>query len=163
MTDEDSNLVQHAIRELEFAGVEEDVRPSIIDSVRAFASYGHSGGSASVVIPMLNDLLQFKNISPLTDDPREWNHVAESMAGQDNLWQSARRSDAFSHDGGHTYYCLDEERFRIPDAIRRRLPGDLKYVLSHWLPWALRQRLPRWATHPIHHSVPTGFIIGVAE
>lgn len=102
-------LVEHAIRELELAGVEEDVRPSIIKAVEAFASYGHSGGSASVCIPMLYELLQFHNLSPLTDDPDEWNNVTDfDPSSKLPLWQSRRRSEAFSHDGGKTYYLLSE-------------------------------------------------------
>lgn len=105
-----SNLVEHAKRELELAGVEHDVRPSIISAISCFASYGHSGGSASIVIPMINDLLNFRNISPLTDDPSEWMRVGD----EDTLpiYQSTRRADAFSNDGGRTYYCLDEPKAR---------------------------------------------------
>jgi len=103
-------LVEHARRELELAGVEDDVRPSIIAAVEAFASYGHSGGSASVCIPMLNELLQFKNISPLTNSPDEWMDVATES--QPPIWQNNRCSEAFSNDGGKTYYLLSEVKPR---------------------------------------------------
>lgn len=141
---EESNLVQHARQELEFAGVEEDVRPSILAAIQAFSSYGHSGGSASIVIPMINRLLQFQNISPLTDNPDEWNDVAE-FSGR-ALWQSRRRADAFSEDGGKTYYCLDEKRRWIPWSLRKKLRGINEYLVF-----------------PKHYSNPYAFIIGVAE
>lgn len=116
-----SNLVEHARRELEVAGVERDVRPSIIAAIEAFASYGHSGGSASIVIPMINDLLNFRNITPLTNDPREWQHITYGVSDEhDAVWQSTRRADAFSNDGGRTYYCLDESRARDWLGRRRR-------------------------------------------
>lgn len=101
-----SNLVEHAKRELALAGNDDDFNETIIKAVEAFASYGHSGGSASVAIPMLNDLLQFKNLTPLTNDPGEWQAVD---MGKKPCWQSRRRPDAFSNDGGKTYYCLDDE------------------------------------------------------
>lgn len=101
--EEDSNLVKHARRELELAGNDEDFNMSIINAVRAFTSYGHSGGSASVAIPMLNELLQFKNLTPLTDDPKEWMKISE-----DDGWQSRRNAEAFSMDEGKTYYLLSD-------------------------------------------------------
>jgi hypothetical protein len=104
-----SNLVEHAKRELALAGNDADFNQSIIKAVEAFASYGHSGGSASVAIPMLNDLLQFKNLTPLTDDPSEWNIVDDAMQPDGvRCWQSNRNSEAFSHDHGKTYYLLSE-------------------------------------------------------
>lgn len=103
---EDGNLVSHARRELEKLGNDEEFNASIIAAVKAFSSYGHSGGSASVAIPLLNNLLNYKNLSPLTDDPKEWNNVSD-ISGEE-LWQSSRCADAFSHDGGKTYYLLSE-------------------------------------------------------
>ena len=97
-----SNLVDHARRELARLNNDEDFNNSIIASVRAFASYGHSGGSASVAIPVLHQLLQFKPLTPLTNDPKEWNEVDNEM------WQSNRDSEAFSKDRGMTYYLLSE-------------------------------------------------------
>ncbi len=103
----ESNLVEHAKRELVLAGNDDDFNESIIEAVRGFTSYGHSGGSASVAIPMLNDLLQFKNLTPLTDDPIEWNQVSE------DVWQSCRNSEAFSNDGGKTYTLNSDQNKRI--------------------------------------------------
>lgn len=96
------SLVEHAKYELSLLNNDKEFNESIIKAIEAFASYGHSGGSASVAIPMLTDLLQFKNLSPLTSNPKEWNQVGEEM------WQSCRNSEAFSTDGGKTYYILSE-------------------------------------------------------
>jgi len=95
-------LVEHAKRELALAGNDEDFNECLIKAVEAFAGYGHSGGSASVAIPMLNDLLQFKNLTPLTNRPTEWMNVG------DGVWQSVRNPEAFSKDRGVTYYLLSE-------------------------------------------------------
>lgn len=103
--DEESGLVLHAMRELALAGNDEDFDNSIIAAVEAFASYGHSGGFASFAIPMLNDLLLYKNLTPLTDDPKEWNQVE---MGEEACWQCVRNPEAFSNDGGKTYYLLSE-------------------------------------------------------
>lgn len=104
------SLVEHAKCELALAGNDEDFNNSIIKAVEAFSEYGHSGGSASVAIPMLYDLLQFKNLTPLTNDPNEWNHIEEAVAGvSGGTWQSRRNPAAFSDDGGKTYYILSEQ------------------------------------------------------
>lgn len=104
-----SSLVEHARRELELTGQTAEspaFAESLIRAVEAFASYGHSGGSAMVAREMLHRLLGFAALSPLTDDPAEWIDRTE-MSGYP-LWQNARDSQAFSEDAGQTYYLLSE-------------------------------------------------------
>lgn len=106
---EDSSLVDHARRELELINEEPSVIAGYLKIVQAFADMGHSGGSAAVAIPVINALLRFKNLKPLTDDPNEWAHHDEDVWGQDGgIWQNKRNSEAFSQDGGKTYYLLSE-------------------------------------------------------
>jgi hypothetical protein len=102
----ESNLVQHAERELKAIGEEQEFIDGYLKMLTVFADMGHSGGSASVFIPTLNALLNFKNLGPLTKDPDEWMDVGE-MSGFP-FWQSKRCADAFSTDGGQTYYLLSD-------------------------------------------------------
>jgi hypothetical protein len=97
-----SSLVEHARRELDIIGGDLLLNEVLVKAVEVFASYGHSGGSAAWAIPALNKLLQFQNLSELTNDPTEWNEVGEWV------WQSIRNPEAFSKDGGFTYYLLSE-------------------------------------------------------
>lgn len=108
-----SNLVNHARRELELLGEEPETIDGYVNVVQAFADMGHSGGSASVAIPTLQRLLQFENLKPLTNTPDEWEHIADDVAGQSDLWQNRRNGQAFSNDGGKTYTLLSE---RDPDS-----------------------------------------------
>lgn len=104
------SLVEHAKRELELSGQwKEDpaYAQSIVAAVAAFASYWHSGGSASVAIEQLNALIRFEPLSPLNSDPAEWIDRTE-MSGTP-MWQSTRDPKAFSTDGGQTWYRLGEE------------------------------------------------------
>lgn len=102
-------LVEHARRELELIGEEPGVIDWYVKVIQAFADFGHSGGSASVTIPVLNKLLQFKNLSALTDDPDEWTHIQGEMWPEPGgIYQNRRDSEAFSKDGGKTYYLLSE-------------------------------------------------------
>lgn len=110
------SLVEHAKRELELLGeTDEEFKQAIIKAVGAFASYGHSGESALVGVHMLAALLSFKNLSPLTNDPKEWMKV-----GEEGVWQSCRNAEAFSNNGGKTYYLLSEgANFKNPKPYHR--------------------------------------------
>lgn len=112
-----SNLVNHARRELTLCGQaaeDPEYADSIVRAVEAFASYGHSGGSASVAVEQLTALLRFQNLSPLTNAPEEWED--RSAISSAPLWQNRRNHSAFSEDGGKTYFLLTEAGDR----------GDLK-------------------------------------
>lgn len=104
------SLVEHAQRELKLCGqFDEDpaYAQSIVAAVAAFASFGHSGGSAGIAIHQLTTLLQYKALAPLTADPAEW------FDHGDGLWQNVRSSEAFSTDGGATYYLVDDPRREV--------------------------------------------------
>lgn len=107
-TDE-SNLVAHARRELRIIGEDPDTIRGLCKVVQAFADMGHSGSSAHFAAGYLEHLLRFQPLSDLTDDPAEWiDRHAEGMT-KTPLWQSVRNSEAFSSDGGKTYYLLSEQ------------------------------------------------------
>lgn len=101
-TASDSGLVDHAWRELSLTEEDQDFKWAVMKVVNAFASYGHSESSAMAMLGCLEQLIRFRNLTPLTNNPAEWNEVT------DELWQSSRRSEAFSHDVGHTYYLVSE-------------------------------------------------------
>lgn len=113
--DPDSNLVRHAQREMSRIGLyapDADyggmLAQAVEDLIRMFAAQGHSGGSAFMVRELFNQLTNFEPLSPLTDDPSEWMHIEEGMAGSPDLYQSRRRPDAFSNDGGKTYRLVGD-------------------------------------------------------
>lgn len=113
------NLVVHARRELELTREDPEFIEGIIKVIEAFSEMGHLGSSASVAIPVIMELLQFKNLSPLTDDPEEWVHHDQDVWGEPGgIWQSRRNPEAFSKDGGSLYYLLSERckglTFTIP-------------------------------------------------
>ena len=108
-----SNLVRFAEDELSRIGMgvdAEDVNKwmhdNIIAVVKAFSSGGHSGASAAYAIGIIEKLLQFKPLSPLTYEPDEWTDVSE-MSGTP-MWQNKRDGEVFSTDGGKTHYSLSD-------------------------------------------------------
>ena len=100
----ESNLITHAKRELDLAGLfDKDsdydgmLGKAALELVETFAGQGHSGLSAFAVIDITQRLLSYEPLTPLTSNSSEWNEVS------DGLWQSARKANAFSTDGGKTY------------------------------------------------------------
>jgi hypothetical protein len=102
-----SELVNHARRELEIIGEEPETIEGYLKVIQAFADMGHSGGSAMVAIPVINELLQYNNLAPITNNPEDWMDVANL------LWQCKRNPRLFSVDGGKTYYDVDNKGVTI--------------------------------------------------
>lgn len=103
-----SKLVEHAKNELSKTDIADRngmyggmIYDAIIELVETFAKQGHSGGSASIVVPVLNKLLQWKPLTALTSDPEEW--IDQSEASGQPFWQNKRDPSVFSKDGGKTW------------------------------------------------------------
>ncbi len=104
-----SVLVDHARRELELISETPEIINVYLKVIQSFDELGMSGLSASVAIPTIMELLSLKNLSALTDDPAEWVHHTENVwGGVDGIWQNRRNGEAFSMDGGKTYYLISD-------------------------------------------------------
>lgn len=114
------SLVEFAEKELKLAGLFDETADydgmlghAALDIVKVFAEQGHSGYSAQATVAILDRLLRYEPLTPLTDDPDEWmninGHYGTDVAGDDRgIFQSRRNPEAFSHDGGKTYYLLSD-------------------------------------------------------
>ena len=102
----------------ELARIGED--PEVIDwycrVIDEFFSFGHSGGSFFATLPTLVGLLEQKNLSDLTNDPKEW--IDRSEISGYPYWQNSRNSEAFSEDGGITYTLLSDSTHDSRSAIK---------------------------------------------
>lgn len=114
---DDSNLWAHALRELQRAGFYEDdpdhlygkmLPEAVMEIVGVFALQGHSGMSGSIVLDLLNRLLNFKELSPLTEDMEEWREVSERNGA--SMYQNRRNSSVFASDptDRSTWYDIDD-------------------------------------------------------
>jgi hypothetical protein len=117
------SLVDHARRELVIIGEDPFTISGYLDVVQAFADMGNSGNSAVLAIPVIEKLLKFQPLSPLTDDPMEWMMVETGTGQNTGMWQSSRNPEAFSRDGGKTYYILSE-RDMDPTSMHESIPGE---------------------------------------
>lgn len=110
---------EHADRELRLAGFfmkdadyydpkvgASRLVPHVLALLSVFSAEHHSGASAALTVALFKKLALFEPLSPLTNDPSEWVNVS-AETGQ-RLWQNNRNSEAFSTDGGKTYYLMNE-------------------------------------------------------
>jgi len=109
----DSGLTAHARRELDNPrpGSDEDVM--VVDTIRFFSLYGHSGGSAAVSIAWLRKLLNYEPLGPLTGEDSEWNDVSEYHEPGTSMWQNNRCSHVFKGPDGA--YDINGKVFVEPD------------------------------------------------
>jgi len=111
-----SNLVKHAEYEMKRAGLYDKdsdydgmIPETVTAMVRAFAGRGHSGGSHGLVMSVLNKVMHFKTLTPLTNDPDEWFDISDNCGG-DPVWQNKRDSSYFSKDGGKNWHSVDDKQ-----------------------------------------------------
>lgn len=102
------SILDYAKREMDIVGMTEDspdemnraMRDHILNMVRVFADEGHSGFSASYAIRILEKVLRFEPLTPLTGEDSEW---AEISFGPDMKWQNKRCSRVFKGEDGRAY------------------------------------------------------------
>ena len=64
--------------------------------------------SSALTLEIFNKVVNFKILTPITNDPNEWNNVNEYCRKNDKpLWQNKRDPSYFSKDGGKTFYTVD--------------------------------------------------------
>lgn len=115
---QESNLVKHARQELDRALLSDAdsdyeglIATAVLELVEVFARQGHSGGSAAMVTAILERVLRYQPLTPISSDPSEWNEVGE------DVWQSRRNPAVFSADGGETWYSIDVQQANIGDRV----------------------------------------------
>lgn len=103
-------LYSYAKKELELAGLlnsdselDRCVARDVLELIKVFSKQGHSGFSAITTLNIFNKVARFENLTPLTSNPEEWIEVGP------DLWQSKRNPSCFSHDGGKTFYNINEK------------------------------------------------------
>ena len=96
---QENGLIAHAKRELdlilkeceddESILMQQSMNEGILNVIRAFSEYGHSGYSAQYAIDLINKLLNYSFITPLTGNDDEWTEVS------DGIYQNKRESKIF--------------------------------------------------------------------
>ena len=108
------NLLEHAKNELDVAGLlhseckeQQVMNKNILELVETFSNQRHSGSTANYVISIVEELLKFKPIRPLTGAEDEWVEVGEG------LYQNKRCSSVFKKNDEaydiNGYYIEDQK------------------------------------------------------
>jgi len=115
-----SNLVDYAESELKLAGLfdkDSDYNGALGDAaleiVKVFSKQGHSGASAAIVTSIVEKLLRYEPLTPLTYAPDEWIDVSKESGTP--MWQNKRKSTTFSTDGGETHYDVNDRNLGLSD------------------------------------------------
>lgn len=126
------NLTNFAQNELKLAGLfdkdsdyEGMIGEAVMELIQTFAKQDHSGCSAGLTREIFDKLSSFKPLTELTDSLDEWMKVGEDK-GLGTCWQSKRCPSCFSHDGGKTYYDLDE----MKDSFEKRTMHTSKHFVG---------------------------------
>lgn len=111
------------------------INRSILDIVRVFSDQHFTGNTASYCLEILNRLLKYKPLTPLTGNDSEWEDITQ-YGSNDTCYQNKRypavfkdkdgkaydvESKIFSDDNGHTWYTSKESReyidfpYEVPD------------------------------------------------
>lgn len=114
-------LIEHAKSELQRAGLDGPDDPydgmlghAVFELIEVFSKQGHSGFSATLTCAIFKDLAEYKALTPITSDPSEWQLVSgpsTQFPDSKPQWQSTRQPNLFSHDGGETWYSVDDPRW----------------------------------------------------
>lgn len=138
------NLYEHALNELKILednckdsdelNMQKVIDNNILELIKIFSNQGHTGATASYVISILNRLLEYKPLTPLTGEEDEWEDISKYQNNTPG-WQNKRcpsifknekgaywvEGKIFSNDNGKSWYtssdsCVPVEfPFTVPD------------------------------------------------
>lgn len=114
------DIFDHAKSELEFSGESKAVINSYLNCIEVMQDLKRNGVSVNEALVNIAKLMMMQNITELSSDPDEWELAGPSQ----NIWQSKRNAEAFSTDGGRTYYILSE-RDMDPNSIHVAKPRSI--------------------------------------
>lgn len=113
-------MLEYAKRELaridkDNDGMQDRINNQILEIIEKFSKQGHSGFSASYALSILERLLRFKPITPLTGEDDEWNEVYEKngLIHCQNRRCSSVFMDKDKH--GNIIHCEDIDAYVVSD------------------------------------------------
>lgn len=108
-------LIAHAYRELDIAHLfddEADIGACVLKMIETFARADlRATGAVDLVLKTFWDLAHRRPITGLTNHPIEWQDIS-AQAGRP-LWRNVRDNEAYSEDGGKTFYRLEHPEKRL--------------------------------------------------
>jgi len=111
------NLMAHAERELPPAAGDEMqalMNKQLKELILVFGTHGHSGFSAHYSKGVLEKLLGYEPLGPLTGEDSEWNMLMGDWGSPDMMYQNKRCGEVFKRADGTSYHS-GKRVFREPD------------------------------------------------
>lgn len=112
------SLIEYAECELDYAGLGDAdsdyggmLKTAALDLIRVFAEQGHSGASAAMVTGIVERLMRFEPLTPLTGADDEWN----ILDYDDHLYAQNRRCSRVFKRADGTAFDVEGRIFREPD------------------------------------------------
>lgn len=92
------NLMRHAERELPASDDEMQalMNAQLKELILVFSTQGHSGFSAGYAISVLEKLLRFEPLRPLTGEDSEWNEVSDGVFQNKRCSRVFKQADRFN-------------------------------------------------------------------
>jgi len=97
-------LLAHAKLELG-----ESLDPELEELIMVFSTQGHSGHSAQATAVLLDKLLQYEPIGPLTGEPEEWMEVSAMTGHNVAVYQNRRLGRVFKQSDRFNGQAYDSE------------------------------------------------------
>lgn len=133
-----SGLAKRAYTELCLIGMlngeyNSEMSKCILDLCELFGTQGHSGFTASYAIELFTKLAQNKALSPLTNNPAEWEDMSSySDDKPGTLYQNKRDCTVFSYDQLKTWKSVDEKLIieKINKVFESTYPSGYIHILT---------------------------------
>lgn len=131
-------LLDFAEKELNIAGLmnkdsdyEGELGNAALEIVKVFSDQGHSGMSASMTTTIVERLLRFEPLTPLTGEDSEWTDVS-GIKGKP-WYQNKRCPRVFKGEDGRAY-DIEGRVFRDPDGSTWTNGESRVYITFPWTP-----------------------------
>lgn len=111
-----AGLLAHAERELPHIGTDEMgalMAEQLKELVLVFGTHGHSGFSAGYATAVLQKLLRYEPIAPLTGEPGEWNEVGDGVFQNNRCSRVFKQADRFNGQA----YDIEGRVFRETNGV----------------------------------------------
>lgn len=148
-----SNLVKHAEHELSLIGdgeceMQQAMNKHLVEMVKVFAEEGHSGFSAGYAVSLLEKLLRYEPLTPLTGEDDEWVDVG-------HCFQNKRCSHVLKDYDGKAY-DINGKIFKQPDGVCYTGSGSRVAVEFPYMPKSEYVDVPYPEDHPDHQPTNGG-------
>lgn len=122
---------------------------NLLAMIAIWIQAGHSGGSAPMAVSMMERILSFKTLTPLTNNPDEWYEHGAPDNTPAGFYQNKRRGEAFTTDPQlRTYYLLEDRTWFGRTVFKYLNRGLRRWMQDTHQYWIYKKHTTK--PHPLH-------------